>query len=192
MNHYYKSVTSENWFDYQKFYSSAVMEFGHGSHFIEVGSWKGQSSCYMAVEIINSNKNIRFDCVDTWKIDTDQSEFWKSISVDTGIDLYDIFLQNIEPVKNYINIVRELSRIAADRYSDNSIDFVFIDAAHDYESVTNDLIAWYPKIKIGGMLAGHDYFNRHVEVKCAVDNFFNSRGIEVLFSDDKCWYIKNV
>ena len=43
-----------------------VNHFTDNSHFVEIGSWKGRSASYMAVEIFNSRKNIKFDCVDTW------------------------------------------------------------------------------------------------------------------------------
>ncbi len=57
------------------------------------------------------------------------------------------------------------------------LDFVYLDARHDYRSVMADLEAWYPLVKTGGIIAGHDYKNSFVrknlvEVKRAVDNFF--------------------
>jgi predicted O-methyltransferase YrrM len=45
----------------------------------------------------------------------------------------------------------------ATRYPDESIDFVFLDASHAYESISRDIDAWRPKVKRGGLLAGHDY-----------------------------------
>jgi len=45
---------------------------------------------------------------------------------------------------------------AARSFNDESLDFVFIDAAHDYESVRADVRAWYPKVKTGGVIAGDD------------------------------------
>ena len=57
MNHIYKQENfGENWFTYPIFYSDMVKKFPHGSKFVEVGSWKGKSSSYMAVEIANSIK----------------------------------------------------------------------------------------------------------------------------------------
>ena len=42
-------------------------------------------------------------------------------------------------------------------YADKSLDFVFIDAGHEYEEIKNDIINWGPKLKSGGILAGHDF-----------------------------------
>jgi len=49
-----------------------------------------------------------------------------------------------------------LGREASTQYANSTLDVVFIDAAHDYESVSNDIRAWLPKLKPGAVLAGHD------------------------------------
>ena len=49
------------------------------------------------------------------------------------------------------------SEQAADQVMDESLDFVFIDAQHDYHSVINDIGLWAPKVKPGGLISGHDY-----------------------------------
>lgn len=43
------------------------------------------------------------------------------------------------------------------KFPDNSLDFVYLDARHDYEGVKEDLHAWWPKLKPGGVMAGHDF-----------------------------------
>ena len=48
---------------------------------------------------------------------------------------------------------------AAEQIKDGSLDFVYIDADHSYGSCKRDLEAWYPKVKPGGVLSGHDYWN---------------------------------
>ncbi len=85
-------------------------------------------------------------------------------------------------------IWRLTSLEAAALIPDGSLDFAYIDARHDYESVLEDLAAWFPKVKPGGILAGHDYadieFKENVfGVKSAVDEFFEARGIAVHCTD---------
>ena len=77
---------------------------------------------------------------------------------------------------------------AAPLIPDHSLDFAYVDARHDYASVLEDLEAWFPKVKPGGILAGHDYadieFGKNVfGVKSAVDEFFGARGIPVHCTD---------
>jgi predicted O-methyltransferase YrrM len=184
MEHFYNKINSENWFGYEGLYKMMVSTFENGSHFVEIGVWKGMSACYMAVEIINSKKDIQFDCIDTWEYVNTSSEIKK----EQFENLYEIFLSNIEPVKDRINILKGISWEMSNKYKDESLDFVFIDAGHDYQSVTKDLISWSPKVKKGGVIAGHDYhFN--VGVYPAVNEFF---GIQNIKQMGACWiYFKN-
>lgn len=183
MEHFYDKTEGENWFDYPTFYAWVVKNAPNDAHFVEVGVWKGRSACYLAVEIANSKKNIKFDCVDTWTAETDPVIFNKYKGQN---DIYDIFLKNIEPVKDIISPVRLLSLEAAKNYADESLDFVFIDASHDYENVKKDVEAWLPKIKKGGILGGHDYFNERDAVKQVVDEKFG----KLTKFMDSCWYIR--
>jgi Methyltransferase domain len=79
-------------------------------------------------------------------------------------------------------IWRMTSVEAAARVEPSSLDFVYVDALHDYVSVKADLEQWFAKIRPGGVFAGHDYYNTpHVSfrVKQAVDEFFAARGLPV-------------
>jgi predicted O-methyltransferase YrrM len=183
MEHFYDKIDSENWFTYPKLYAEMVARFPTGSHFVEVGTWKGTSACFMAVEIINSGKDIRFDCVDTWdfvEVETISSELYK--------DLYNVFLKNIAPVCNQITPVREISWQAAELYADRSLDFVFIDASHNYESVSKDISAWFPKLKKTGIIAGHDYMDYFPGVVRAVNEFFHEH-VHKIRKQETCWLL---
>jgi predicted O-methyltransferase YrrM len=182
MEHFYKNL-GENWFTYPRLYSMMVEKYPTNSHFVEVGAWKGMSAAYMAVEIINSKKDIKFDCIDIWEYLDSQSD----IQEESFKDLYEIFMKNIDPVKHIITPIKELSWDGAKHYEDKSLDFVFIDAAHDYESVKKDITAWFPKIKEGGTIAGHDY-SWCDGVKKAVHEFFQGTDI---YEIRGCWIYFN-
>jgi hypothetical protein len=49
-----------------------------------------------------------------------------------------------------------------------------------YKSVTKDLVSWFPKLKLGGVIAGHDYFNKRVEVQKAVDEYLAEHQIALM------------
>ncbi len=153
------------------------------------GVWKGMSAAYMAVEIINSGKNIKFDCIDNWEFVPDlQDDIPQELF---GEDIYETFLKNIEPVKDKITPIKCLSWEGAQHYEDNSLDFVFLDAAHDYESVKKDINAYFPKIKQGGVIAGHDY-EWCETVRQAVDEFFTPLESMQIQQTEGCWaVIKN-
>jgi hypothetical protein len=178
MNHFYQSI-GEDWFTYPELYSNMVREASDGAKFVEVGSWRGRSASFMGVEIHNSNKKIYFDCVDTWKGSVEhQSD--PSIINDT---LYSEFLSNTKSLSHIIRPIRLSSLEAAKLYDDNSLDFVFIDASHEYNDVVDDINAWLPKVKEGGTLAGHDIGNH--DVKKAVDSTLKSYQ-----TIDGCWVVK--
>ncbi len=190
MKHFYNDI--HGWFTFPNLYKEMVSHFPDGSHFAEIGVWKGKSACYMAVEIINSKKKIRFDCIDTWEgsdehLDVGGEAFEPNL-VNNKEWIWESFTNNIKPVKDIITPVRKPSLEAVNLYEDNSLDFVFIDAAHDYVNVTNDIKAWFPKVKTGtGIIAGHDY-SWGPEVKRAADDFFGAQNLPIL-EQEGCWVV---
>lgn len=188
MKHIYDGLQfGENWFSYLNLYREMVDTYDSGSHFVEVGSWKGKSSVAMAVEIINSGKQICFDCVDPWydRTENDSEEYFKNYNTgyhDVVDSLYETFLKNIEPVKDFINPLRMTSMEAVELYEDESLDFVFLDGNHEFEYINDDIEKWLPKIKYGGVLAGHDY--SYEPVFLAVENNGLTNQIEL---KDECW-----
>ena len=57
-------------------------------------------------------------------------------------------------------IMKNYSQDAAAKFADESLDWVYIDANHGYQSAKEDLALWWPKVKKGGFLSGHDYIVR--------------------------------
>jgi hypothetical protein len=66
-------------------------------------------------------------------------------------------------------------------------DLVFIDARHDYDSVLEDIRLWWPKVRTGGMLCGHDFNHKWPGVERAVADSFNLMHIGV--THDSVWFI---
>jgi predicted O-methyltransferase YrrM len=140
-------------FNYDGFYDW-VAKTRHGL-FVEVGSFRGGSTAYLA----EKSQSLIF-AVDTFL----PYEINGEIISDTFTD----FLKNTDHVRDRVNILRMPSIQAARLFNNEVFDFIFIDAAHDYESVKNDIKVWLPKLKPGGLLAGHDYCDKFPGVMRAV------------------------
>ena len=146
----------------------------------------GKSTSYMAVEIANSGKNIEFHTIDTWKGSKENQE---DSYVKNGT-LYEKFLSNIEPIKDYVKVIKSDSVEASKNYKDISIDFLFVDGSHEYEDVKKDLVAWFPKVKEVGIMAGHDYTGDWKSVRRAVDEFGLEYNLKVSPISVGSWIIK--
>lgn len=151
MQHFYHKI--HGWFNFENLYHQIVPLLPEGAHVVEVGAWQGRSAAYLGVEIVNSGKLITFDIVDTWEGSLEHQNH-ELVQKD---ELYQVFLSNMKPLEGYYNPLRMTSLAAAELYADASLDFVLLDASHEYEDVLKDIRAWLPKIKQGGILAGDDY-----------------------------------
>lgn len=182
MEHFAKSV--DGWFydgDFQ-FYKFAINHLRENiKHVVEVGSYKGRSSSFMAVELSKLDRKVIFDCVDTWQ----GSEEHQDIQTIIDNKLFEEFQKNMEPVKDFYNTKRMTSLDAAKLYEDNSLDMVFIDASHDYENVKQDILAWEPKVKMGGIISGHDYQPCWSGVIKAVNEIIKN---PTVFPNSTSWY----
>jgi predicted O-methyltransferase YrrM len=156
MEHFYDNIPG--WAAFKGLYRAVVIDAPSDREclFVEVGSWQGKSAAYMAVEIINSGKRISLACVDPWQDggpDLRDTNYFKSLQK----PLYDIFLHNIKPVAHLIRPYRMTSVEAASQFEDKSIDFIMLDGDHNYPAVLEDIRAWLPKMRPGGLMAGDDY-----------------------------------
>ena len=163
----YTHLDVDGWFDFADLYQDRVRAVnGNPAHFVEVGSWLGKSAAFMASQIKHSRKNIRFDCVDNWEGGSntfdnagDPSAPATREAVKSRGDIFRQWQRNLSTigVEEFAKPVRGDSAQTAEFYQDHSLDFVFIDADHESSRVYADLAAWFPKVKPGGVIAGHDY-----------------------------------
>lgn len=151
LTHFYNSPQfGENWFDYEDVYRLMVENCKEDGHLVEIGSWRGRSASFLIVEAKNKSPKIRIDLVDHFMGSPEHA----GISQDF---LLSEIIKNLSQLESLYNIVKKPSLEAVKEYDDNSLDGVFIDGNHEYENVKADILAWIPKVKNGGILAGHDY-----------------------------------
>ena len=150
MEHFYQGI--QNWFNYEDVILEAIEKAQDGASFVEIGIWKGASAAFTGVEIINSGKKIQYDAIDSFHGSREHG--------DVSSFLYDECKGNLQPLidAGAINLIQANSPDVAANYADASLDFCFIDASHEYEDVKADIAAWLPKVKPGGILAGHDFY----------------------------------
>ena len=90
--------------------------------------------------------------------------------------------RRLEKYGDTAKIMRMTSVEAAKLVPDRSLDFVYIDALHDFSSVMLDILLWAPKVKPGGIVSGHDYVcGYQIGVIPAVDAFVRGHNIQNLY-----------
>jgi len=157
MDHFYTTIPG--WAAFKQTYIDVVRAARGGEHFVEIGSWAGRSAALMGVEIHNSGKHITFDCIDPWLdggVDLRDTQHQKLLNTEQ-VPLFEQFKRNVAPVLHLINPIQMMSLNAVQLYSPASIDFIMIDGDHTYEAVRDDIAAFLPKMKKGGIMAGDDY-----------------------------------
>lgn len=164
-----------NW---RKQYANFIRKFPHKVG-AEVGVYKGENS----VSLLSNLPDIKLlYCIDFWgayeNYDIKDTPAKKN-GIEDFDDVYDVFLHSIDDFMDRVEVVVGDSVSAANYIPDGVLDFVFIDANHSYEYVKRDILSWYPKVKGGGIVSGHDYVNDpsviRYGVKLAVDELFPNK-----------------
>ena len=118
---------------------------------VEVGTFKGEFS----KEIVQRFTGTLF-MVDVWnELGDEYIDASNHKNFEGGV--YGECMNNIKGYEDRAIMIRANSKIASNFFEDNSLDFVYIDANHAYEFVKEDIELWYPKVKSGGYVMGHDY-----------------------------------
>jgi predicted O-methyltransferase YrrM len=165
----------QGWFDYADLLETLVNKIPDNGIFVEGGAWLGCSSAYLC-DLAKDRINVYI--VDTWKGSKDELQSHHQLATQT--DIYQIFLENMGDRK--FTPIRKESIEASKDFEDESCDVIFIDMDHSYEAVKQDLIHWFPKLKKGGYIAGHDI--DWPGVSRAVNEFFHK---EVPRVSSSCW-----
>ena len=106
----------------------------------------------------------------------------------------DIVTEKLEEFETEIVILNGYSSEMHKHIKDEELDFIYIDGDHKYEGVRNDIKNYYYKVKIGGLVAGHDYGRAKTRgVTEAVNEFFGEKNINIVHCLDhdlnRDWWI---
>jgi predicted O-methyltransferase YrrM len=150
----------------------AAMGFIRGA---EIGTWAGE----FAEMICQANPGVALTCVDPWQSYAGYSQERKN----NQRRLEEAYRLTRSRLKHFhCTLLRMASLDAAKQIPDGSLDFVYIDGNHAAPYISQDLEAWAPKVRSGGIVAGHDYHTRAkkvhlLDVKPAVEAFTQQHGI---------------
>ena len=167
----------DGWFDEENesFFYDCVKKLSNPKVFYEVGSWKGRSTCCMGQILKSLNMDAKIYAVDTFCGSGEQIHINEISRLNSqNLSLIDVFNTNIKEceVDNIITAIPLASEDASKKVENESIDFLYLDASHDYNNVTNDLNCWLPKMKNGSIISGDDYVECWFPVIQAVNDFF--------------------
>lgn len=155
----------------------------------EIGVFQGD----LSRNILRLHKNLELHMIDSWDSGTYNgknndavSDKYRKIYTEEYEKNYNITREAVADHGERAKIIKLYSYAASKLYPDGFFDFIFIDASHDYESVKLDIKIWLSKIKIGGLICGHDY-GCWSGVTQAVDEIF---GNNVEIDDDFTWFVR--
>ena len=127
-------------------------EFPYGKG-AEIGTFKGEFS-----KEILQNWGGTLYMIDVWR-PLSSEEYLDASNHDAHKTAYSDTMNSINGFEDRGVMIRAASKIASRIFSDESLNFVYIDANHAYDYVVEDIEVWFPKVKKGGYLCGHDYID---------------------------------
>lgn len=170
-----KHLESVGYFEGPAAACMAIMPFVDQLHTgVEIGVYGGQSS-----KLFLENCAFMHFIDPCIEYDENPDKGWFAVEKD--------FLQKMEPFKGRYKFIKGFAAEVAHQVPE--VDFVFIDGNHMYDYVKKDIELYWPKVRPGGFLCGHDYSGGHVDVTRAVDEFAAATGLP-LETHQYCWLVR--
>ncbi|MFA5830881.1 MAG: class I SAM-dependent methyltransferase [Candidatus Paceibacterota bacterium] len=116
---------------------------------VELGVYKGK---YTEV-LMNMLPGLDLTAVDAWTAYAGYNDYE---TTDLEVNAYNQAMSRAK--KTGFTVMKDWSVPASQKFADESLDFVFLDGNHDFAHCIEDLAAWSPKVKKGGIVSGHDFF----------------------------------
>ena len=140
---------------------------------VEIGSWVGVGTCYLACGL-RAGRGGRVYAVDTYggtTLDANSQAAWAASVAKLGGSTLPLFRKHVAAfgLEDLVVPIEADSVRAAAQWTGEGIDLLYIDGDHFYQAVRSDFEAWWPRVKLGGVVMFHDYDDRHPGVKRLVD-----------------------
>ena len=143
---------------------------------VEVGVWEGDFS----QQALDGCEPKILWLIDPWEKNDDKTNYTSTVTR-TQEELDTIWQSVVDRFSSHenVNVTRMRSEDAAKHMigCNQLADWVYIDGIHSYQAVLSDLEHWWPLVKPGGMITGHDYDKP--EVRLAILEWANYHGLQV-------------
>ncbi len=121
--------------------------------------------------------------IDCWEFQPTGYVDISNVSDDQQDKLYQSVVERFKKYGSRVEVIKAFSGMASSMIVEE-LDFVYLDANHSKEAVKSDIQIWWPKIRAGGILSGHDYLDGELQtgtygVKAAVDEFAAQNNLTV-------------
>ena len=176
------------WFNYAESYDQIVHEIPDDGKIVEIGSFLGRSTHYLATSLMNANKeNVKIYCVDTFEGSSEH------VNLKLPKDFFSIFKENLKFFIGREMVIpcqgRSDSEDILKKFEDRSIDYIMVDGAHEHEPVLDDIENWWPKLKSDGVMLGDDFDLESVsEAVRQMMTKLNTEGFSVNGSREQTWF----
>lgn len=152
--------TIEGWFSFSEgflLYTLARKSKGKGE-IVEIGSWKGKSTAFLAEGIKDGQKKTKVTAIDPhegilFSDKKKKKELPTLVEFKNNLKKYNLLKYVTPVVATSLNAVKKWNK---------KIEVLFIDGLHDYENTYADFTSWYPSVISSGTVAFHDAFCGHV------------------------------
>jgi hypothetical protein len=154
----------------------------------ELGVFKGKTSACL----LKHFPQVTLIMVDTWAPAAPCSEYRKSGDGKAKIDgpTWNRILEQVKQVTEFAAGRRKIWRgdvLKLHKAVREPLDFIFVDAEHTYEATKAAIRLWLPHVRMGGLVAGHDYRESYPGVIKAVDEAVVENDVMLLKSTSTVW-----
>ena len=187
MKHTYFKIPG--WFNYSETYDVIVDKINDDGKILEIGSFMGRSTHYLATALHNAGKhNVKIYALDTFEGSSEHA------NLKLPKDFLSMFEENLKFFidKDVVEVIQSRSdnKDVIDRFENGFFDYIMVDGAHEYEAVKDDMENWWPKLKNDGVMFGDDFYLESVAqaVKEGSESL-KTIGYSVNGSTERTWFL---